>query len=152
MTRRQTSGARSLLLFPQIIEMLKVARTANGLLVGDEVVERDEVNKKTEERTSHPVMPCVCELNTVDMSEDVDANGWHADLIGNVVGRKIFWREPVMPQGCTEGVKSVVNLQSIFGRVANLHVQLLGESRLGVFHHRIATHDQVFSSGFVEPL
>ena len=128
-----------------MLQMFKVGATAGSLFICNQVVNRNDVNGNTEEGGFHPVSPCVRELNSRDVCQNIYPNGRYADLVHEVGMAEGVRRYPIMLQWSAEFYKSFKKPYRIVRRVVDPHVKVFRVSRLGVLHDRIAAHNQVLN-------
>src|ERR1700730_11802116 len=88
--------------FLNVLHMLDVGAATGGLLVGDKIIPRNEVNRNTEESALDSISPCIEEFHARDLRQNVDQNGSHADLIYNRASRECFRSYFIMLQGGAE--------------------------------------------------
>src|SRR5260370_372257 len=76
--------------FRNILQLLQVGTAACRLLVRDQVVQRDEVNRNTEESASNSIFPRDRELDTGNLRENVYPNRCYADLVSQLASCECF--------------------------------------------------------------
>jgi hypothetical protein len=67
-----------------MLQVFQIREPAGRLLVRNKIVERYQVDGNTEERTLDTFLPRICEFDSCDGCQYIDANGSHADLVDDV--------------------------------------------------------------------
>ena len=83
-------------------EVLQIAASTQGPLVGQKVVQRNEMHRNTKETASDPLFPRVGEIHGRDLGKNIDAHGSDANLIDELLPSKGFGIDPVMIQRSPE--------------------------------------------------
>jgi hypothetical protein len=76
--------------------MFKVGAPSGGLFVGDEVAQRNETHRLSENRVMDPIPPCRIEGHTVDVCRNVNSDGRNADLVHDFFFSERFGRHSIM--------------------------------------------------------
>src|SRR6266550_6072573 len=108
----------SMLVFPSLrfrnmLQLLQVGAATCRLLVRDQVVQRDEVNRNTEEGASNPTLPRGRKLDTGDLRENVYPNWRYADLISQLGSCECIWSDLVGFKRSAEFFKGLEQSQRI---------------------------------------
>jgi hypothetical protein len=85
-----------------VVQLREIAGATCGLLVRDQMIQRNEGNGNTENCSADALLPCCRELDTCDLRKDVNPNGRDADLVGYLPTRECLQGDVVRFKGSTE--------------------------------------------------
>src|SRR5437016_14546543 len=85
---------RTLARILQLLDIGKILQTPGRFLIRNQVVTRNHECAHTGKTSLETIGPGICKINAINLSDDVDAQRWHADLedrsaLAQVLNREI---------------------------------------------------------------
>jgi len=122
----------------------QVLRAADGSLGFDELMLPDNGDGDAAVGAFRPVLPGGGEFDRADIHDDINAVGGDPDLINKFRVGEIPRFDP-SERGAETG-QGAKDAGGVFGTGVYPDIQVFGEARLGVKHHRVGADDQVFNA------
>src|ERR1039457_5128966 len=132
-------------LFLNALQVFKIGAAAGRLFIGDEILQRNDVYRNTEDGARYPARPRASELNSGDLRQDIYPDRSYADLIHDAFVNEGVRRYSVVLQRSAELRQRVKCSCRVLWRVINPHIQVLRVARLSVLHDSVAADDEILN-------